>query len=113
VLSDDLEWGCRQATVTTSEESRGVDFTFAQGSSALRLHSQASDVGSSDTDVPLRDYQGDGVTFALDPRYIADAVKAVGAGYEFEFLARSPKEAVYLTGEDGYEYVMMVLTRDR
>ena len=46
-----LRLAVEQASIVTSDESRGVDFQFGPG--ALKLSSQAADVGSSHVDLPI------------------------------------------------------------
>ncbi len=50
-----LRQAVEQASIVTSEESRGVDFQFGAG--ALKLASQAADVGSSHVELPIA-YEG-------------------------------------------------------
>ncbi|MCA9063951.1 MAG: DNA polymerase III subunit beta, partial [Planctomycetaceae bacterium] len=59
----------RQAQIVTDEESRGVDFLFAD--STITLSSQASDVGESRIELPI-EYDHDAIQITFDPRYVAD-----------------------------------------
>jgi len=65
----------RQAQIVTSEESRGVDFTFTNGS--LILKSQAADVGESRVELPIA-YTGPDLTITFDPRFVSDFLKVLG-----------------------------------
>src|SRR4051794_1688234 len=67
-----LRLAVEQASIVTSEESRGVDFQFGNG--ALKLSSQAADVGRSHVELPIA-YEGKPVEITFDPRYLSDALK--------------------------------------
>lgn len=96
------------AAVATSEESRGVDFHFGPGE--LTLRAKAADVGSSSATVPI-DYQGEPIVIAFDPRYLADALKALGDAGGLTLDLIGEKHAAVLRSADGYAYVVMPLTR--
>ena len=78
-----------QASIVTSEESRGVDFTFAAG--LLKLSSQAADVGSSHVELPIA-YDGKAVEITFDPRYLLDALKTLDADRPDRRRADRPQE---------------------
>lgn len=100
----------RQAAIVTSDESRGVDFTFGEGS--LVLDGQAAEVGESHVEMPIG-YDGDKIEITLDPRFLVDFLKTLDAEQSFTFdLVDSDSAAVALT-DDGYTYVLMPLARDR
>jgi len=69
-----LRLAVEQASIVTSDESRGVDFQFSSG--VLKLSSQAADVGSSHVDLPIA-YEGKPVEITFDPRYLVDALKTL------------------------------------
>lgn len=100
----------RQAAIVTSDESRGVDFTFGEGS--LVLAGQAAEVGESHVELPIG-YDGAKIEITLDPRFLIDFLKTLDAEQSFTFdLVDSDSAAVALT-DDGYTYVLMPLARDR
>jgi DNA polymerase III subunit beta len=99
-----------QASIVTSEESRGVDFTFE--SYVLRLASSSAEVGKSLIELPI-DYQGLTVEITFDPRYIADALKTLDPDSTVTIDLIDAKNAAVLRTDDGYSYVVMPLTRDR
>ena len=72
-----LRLAVEQASIVTSEESRGVDFRFSSG--VLKLASQAADVGSSDVELPIA-YEGKSVEITFDPRYLTDALRTLDDG---------------------------------
>jgi DNA polymerase-3 subunit beta len=100
----------RQAMIVTSEESRGVDFTFTRGT--LRLSSQAADIGQSKVEMPIP-YEGEDVKITFDPRYVADFLKSLDTGAQFRFQLISHEDPAVLATDDDYTYVIMPLSRDR
>jgi DNA polymerase-3 subunit beta len=105
-----LRLAVEQASIVTSEESRGVDFRFGPG--ALKLVSQSADVGSSNVELPIA-YDGKAVDITFDPRYLIDALKTLdGVASITAELIDSKNAAVFKT-DDSYTYVVMPLTRDR
>ena len=105
-----LRLAVEQASIVTSDESRGVDFQFSTG--VLKLTSQAADVGSSHVDLPI-DYEGKPVEITFDPRYLVDALKTLDdATIVTAELIDSKNAAVFKT-PDHYTYVVMPLTRER
>lgn len=100
----------RQAQIVTNEESRGVDFTFVEGS--LVLNSQAADVGQSRIELPVS-YSGPEVTITFDPRFISDFLKVLEPETQVHLEMNDPESAAVLRTEDGYTYVIMPLSRDR
>ena len=99
-----------QASIVTSEESRGVDFQFGDG--ILKLTSQTADVGSSDVDLPIA-YDGKVVGITFDPRYLTDALKTLDPSSSITAELIDHKNAAVFRTDDGYSYVVMPLTRDR
>ncbi len=99
-----------QASIVTSEESRGVDFRFGAG--VLKLVSQAADVGSSDVELPIH-YDGKPVDITFDPRYLTDALKNLEPTAPVTAELIDHKNAAVFRTEDGYSYVVMPLTRER
>jgi len=105
-----LRLAVEQASIVTSEESRGVDFLFGNG--LLKLSSQAADVGSSHIDLPIA-YEGKPIEITFDPRYLTDALRTLDdAATITAELIDSKNAAVFKTGDE-YTYVVMPLTRDR
>lgn len=97
-----------QASIVTSEESRGVDFTFAEG--LLKLASRAADVGSSTVELPIN-YQGKAVEITFDPRYLIDALKTLAEGASITAELIDHRNAAVFKTDDHYTYVVMPLTR--
>ncbi len=105
-----LQRAVEQASIVTSEESRGVDFTFGDGQ--LRLASQAPDHGSSDVELPIN-YQGKDIEITFDPRYLTDALKTLDENAPVTAELIDHKSAAVFKTDDQYTYVVMPLTRER
>ncbi len=70
----------RQAAIVTDAESRGVDFTFADGT--LKLDASTAQIGESHIDLPIA-YDGDPVVLTMDHRYVADFCKVLDSETHF------------------------------
>jgi DNA polymerase-3 subunit beta len=99
----------RQAQIVTSEESRGVDFTFEPGT--LRLTSIAADVGQSKVEIPIS-FEGPALTITFDPRFLADFLKVLDPSSTVKFQLTNRENAAVLRTDDGYIYVIMPLSPD-
>lgn len=100
----------RQAAIVTSDESRGVSFTFGEGS--LVLSGQAKEVGESRIEMPIG-YDGQEIKITLDPRYLVDLLKVLDQDKTFTFDLADGDSAAVASTDDGYGYVIMPLARDR
>jgi DNA polymerase III subunit beta len=100
----------RQAAIVTSEESRGVDFTFAEGMCVLAA--RAAEVGQSHVELPVS-YNGPSVSITLDPRYLSDFLKVLDPEKTFTLELKDAVSAAVCHTDDGYGYVIMPLARDR
>ena len=105
-----LRTAVEQASIVTSEDSRGVDFQFSSG--MLRLTSQSAAVGNSLIALPIG-YEGKTVAITFDPRYLTDALKTLDdTTFITAELIDSNNAAVFKTN-DCYTYVVMPLTREQ
>jgi DNA polymerase-3 subunit beta len=100
----------RQAAIVTSEESRGIDFAFGDGT--LVLAGKAAEVGQSRVELPIG-YAGSEITITLDPRFVVDFLKVLDAEKTFTIELKDSDSAAMCTTDDGYAYVIMPLARDR
>lgn len=98
----------RQASVVTSDESRGIDFHFENGE--LKLNSSTSEVGSSEIEIPIA-YTGEPLVISLDNRYMADFFRAMNADEMFTLQVEDSESAAYFYTTDGYGYVVMPMAR--
>ena len=99
-----------QAAILTSNESRGVDFTF--GVDTLTLATNAADVGAATIKLPAP-HEGKAVGITFDVRYLADALKTLDEEAELAAELIDHKSAAIFRTQDGYAYVVMPLTRDQ
>ncbi|TWT32274.1 DNA polymerase III subunit beta [Posidoniimonas corsicana] len=100
----------RQAAILTSDESRGVDFTFGEGSLVLSGH--AAEVGESRIELPVA-FDSSEITITLDPRFVIDFLKVLDSDKSFTLDLQDGESAAVCTTDDGYGYVIMPLARDR
>ncbi|MCG8450708.1 MAG: DNA polymerase III subunit beta [Pirellulales bacterium] len=100
----------RQAAIVTSEESRGVDFTFGGG--MLVLSGKAAEVGQARVELPIG-YDGEELMVTLDPRFVVEFLKVLDADKAFTFEIKDSESAAVCRTDDGYGYVIMPLARDR
>ena len=100
----------RQAAIVTDHESRGIDFTFADGT--LKLEASTAEIGESQIELPIS-YDGEPVTLTMDHRYVSDFCKVMDNESTFTMEIESGTSPALLTTEDGYGYVIMPMARDR
>lgn len=98
----------RQAAIVASEESRGIDFTFSDGT--LVLSSSTADVGESRVEMPVP-FEGEELTIRLDNRFVADFLKVLPLDKVFTFDVESSQAAAWCSTDDRYGYVIMPLQR--
>lgn len=101
----------RQAAVVTSNDSRGIDFSFQAGT--LTLLSSTADIGQAQVEMPIA-YDGPDIVLTLDYRFVADFLKVLNpeANIILE-ISDSDTAAVFSADDDLYGYVVMPLSRDR
>lgn len=99
----------RQAQIVTDEESRGVDFTFAEGT--MTLKSLAADIGQSKIELPIS-YDGEPLTIMFDPRFIAEFLRILDAGSQVKLELIDSENPAVLRTDDAYTYVIMPLSRE-
>ncbi len=100
----------RQAQIVTSEERRGVDFTFGGGKVVLAGH--GAEYGEAHVELPIA-YDGADLGITLDPRFMSDFLKVLGPEQTFTMELRNAESAALCTTEDGYAYVIMPLAREQ
>lgn len=100
----------RQAAIVASEESRGVDFTFNNGS--LVLSNNTAEVGQSRIEMPVP-FDEEELTITLDHRFVADFLKVLQPDKTFTLDVENGDAAAYCETDDNYGYVIMPLSKDR
>ena len=99
----------RQAAITTSEQSKGVDFSFEPG--VLVLSGRSSESGESRVEMPI-DYTGQTVRIKIDPRFASDFLRVLDPGTNVSIELTDGQSAAVCRTEDGYGYVIMPLAAD-
>jgi DNA polymerase-3 subunit beta len=99
----------RQAAIVTNDESRGVDFTFADG--RLTMVARAADTGQSKVELPIS-YAGREISITLDPRFLVDFLRVLDPDKSIGLDIQDSDSAIVFTCDDGYRYVIMPLSRD-
>jgi DNA polymerase-3 subunit beta len=100
----------RQAQIVTNEESRGVDFSFANGQ--LTLNSRAADIGQSKVELPIS-FEGGDLTITFDPRYISEFLRVLDPEQQVKLHLTDGESAAVFRTDDAYTYVIMPLSRER
>lgn len=101
----------RQASIVLSAESRGVDFTFADGT--LTLTGATAEAGQSHVEMPVA-YEGPQLVVALDHRFVLEFLKVLSPEATVSLEIENGETAVVFYADDGaYGYVVMPLSRDR
>jgi DNA polymerase-3 subunit beta len=99
----------RQAAIVTSDERRGVEFTFGEGRIVLAGH--GAELGESHIELPIA-YEGQPITITLDPRYLSDFLRVLDPEQLITVELRDGRSAALCTTDDGYSCVIMPLARD-
>jgi DNA polymerase III subunit beta len=100
----------RQAMIVTSEERRGVDFSFGGGKIVLAGH--GAELGESHIELPIA-YDGAEVGITLDPRFLSEFLNVLDLEQTFAMELRNAESAAVCSTEDGYAYVVMPLAREQ
>ncbi len=100
--------GCvRQAAIMADDDSRRVDFHFADGQ--VTLSARGAETGSGEVVMPLADYAGPEIDIAFEPSYLTDMLRAIdGEPTAVLEMTDGQKPAVFRVG-DGYLYLVMPL----
>ena len=100
----------RQAGIVTSDERRGVNFTFGGGKIILAGH--GAELGESHVEVPIA-YDGADISISLDPRFLGEFLKVLDPEQTFTMELRDAESAAVCSTEDGYAYVIMPLASEQ
>lgn len=93
----------KQAALLTNEESKGVRFSFSDGS--LVLSSRAPEQGEAEIRLPVP-YQGETVQIGFNPAYLLDVLRATTAEKITFSFREANRPGVIRAGED-LTYVVM------
>ena len=106
-----LQSALRQASVVLSQESRGVDFTFENGT--LTLAGSTAEAGQSRVELPIA-YDGPQIIVSLDHRFVLEFLKVLSPEQNIVLDIENGETAtVFYADEERYGYVVMPLSRDR
>ena len=100
----------RQAKIVTSEESKGVDFKFDDGT--LTLRSRGAEIGQSEIRLPIG-YDGPPLEITFDPQLLIDALRVLDPEQDVSLEMIDDRKAAVLRTADQYAYLIMPLTRER
>ena len=99
----------RQAAIVTSEQSKGVDFSFENGQ--LVLSGRSAESGESRIELPI-DHAGAGVKIKLDPRFVSDFLRVLDGNTAVTVELTDAQSACVCRTDDGFCYVIMPLAAD-
>ena len=95
----------------TNQESRGIDFTFGEGT--LKLVAVTADIGQSRIEMPIA-YDGKPIVVTLDQRFVTDFLKVLNPEENITLeIENAESAAVFYATDAAYGYVVMPLSRDR
>jgi len=97
----------RQASVVTSQESRGIEFTFENGN--LIMSGTTADVGEARVELPIS-YDGEMIKLELDHRFVSDFFRVLDSDRVVTLEIENSEAAALFTTDDGYSYVVMPLS---
>lgn len=97
----------RQAALLTSQDSRSVRMSLADGKATLR--SQAPDAGAATIDIDAPDYVGEPISIAFNPDYFDEGLRVMESETVTLGLAKANQPAV-LMGDENFLYVVMPIT---
>lgn len=101
----------RQAAVVCTQDSRGIDFTFGDGT--LTLLASTADQGQSHVEMPIA-YTGPTISVTLDHRFVSEFLKVLNPEATVTIdIENAEAAAVFYADDKAYAYVVMPLSRDR
>lgn len=102
----------RQAAIMTSDESRGVTFSFGPRQLTLKA-ARGSGLGSSRVEMDL-DYNGEPIDISFDPRYLTDMLRVLEPEAELTLeLTDGNSPALFRNDTSDYLYVVVPMVQNR
>lgn len=98
----------RQASIVADPESRGVEFTFADGT--LVASAKTADIGQSRVELPIA-YTGPAIAITMDARFISEFFKVLSPESSFYLDVSNNTEPALFTTDDDYSYVVMPMSK--
>jgi len=99
----------RQAAIVTSDQSKGVDFSFEPAQ--LVLSGRSAESGESRVELPI-DHAGETVRIKLDPRFMSEFLRVLDGATAVTVELTDAQSACVCRTDDGYGYVIMPLAAD-
>ena len=99
----------RQAAIVTSDQSKGVDFSFEPGQ--LVLSGRSAESCESRIELPI-EHAGETVRIKLDPRFVSDFLRVLDPATTIQVELTDSQSAAVCRTDDGYGYVIMPLAVD-
>jgi DNA polymerase-3 subunit beta len=102
----------RAAAIVTTEQSKGVDYTFT--ADGITLHGQSSESGESKVECEIVSAGNPG-TVKLDPRFVSDVCRALSSldgEPNVRISTAGPGDAVVLTCGEDDEYRSVIMPLD-
>ncbi|MEO1992873.1 MAG: DNA polymerase III subunit beta [Pirellulales bacterium] len=109
IIAGPLLAAVRQAAIVTSEQSKGVDFTFETGQ--LVLSGKSAESGESRIEMPI-DHSGSSVIIKMDPRFVSEFLRVLDGSTSINIELTDGQSACVCRTDDGYGYVIMPLAAD-
>jgi DNA polymerase-3 subunit beta len=99
----------RQAAIFTNSDSKGIDFTFGNGS--LVMQASTAEAGQSRVELPIP-YDGPPISLSLDNRYVLDFLRVLDPQKSITVDVVDSESAALFSTDDGYNYVVMPMARE-
>jgi DNA polymerase III subunit beta len=109
IVAGPLLAAVRQAAIVTSEQSKGVDFSFESGQ--LVLAGRSAESGESRIELPI-EHAGATVKIKLDPRFMSEFLRVLDGATTVTLELTDAQSACVCRTDDGYGYVIMPLAAD-
>jgi DNA polymerase-3 subunit beta len=109
IVAGPLLAAVRQAAIVTSEQSKGVDFSFEPGQ--LVLSGRSAESGESRIELPI-EHAGPAVKIKLDPRFMSEFLRVLDGATNVTVELTDAQSACVCRTDDGYGYVIMPLAAD-
>jgi DNA polymerase-3 subunit beta len=93
----------RQAAILTDQESRGVDFQFAENKLTLRIRAEK---GRAKVELPIS-YDHAPITIKMDPRFVSDMVRTIPHDAEIQLNLADGNTPVLFSVGSSYRYLVM------
>jgi DNA polymerase-3 subunit beta len=100
----------RRAAIVANVETHGLNFKFADD--ALVISAKTANLGTSRVRLPIP-YSRKPIEMMLDYRYLGDFLRMLDSESACTASIASSSEAILLTTEDGYQYVVMPMALER